>query len=144
MISIANETNIGSIAKLELVLITDVESYNPVVLKTGKAWEEIEMLPESGRFNFSAEDTSNGPLYNYRANFRHPKMDELKTAVLDKYLGIRSIARITDMNGKTYIIGSPGNLCLFVYDGDTGASVTDQNGYSANLSVSQAFKHLTA
>ncbi len=141
MITLTQDDNIGSIQKFEIVLQTDIESFAPVVLKSGKAWLEIEPLPDTGSLRFGTNETDNGTLYNYAVAFRHSKLSQSTEDLLDAFVGKRSVLRVTDMNDRVYIIGAPGLPCDFNYDGDTRDNAADQNAYTINASVSQNFKH---
>lgn len=144
MIALTQNDNIGSIQKFEIVLQTDVESFAPVVLKSGKTWLEIEPLPETGSLRFSTNETDNGTLFNYAVAFKHSKLSQTTEDALDVFVGKRSVLKVTDMNDRVYIIGAPGLPCDFSYDGDTGNSPTEQNAYTINAGVAQTFRAKSA
>jgi len=140
MIALTQDDNIGSIQKFEIVLQNDIASFNPVVLKAGKSWQEIEPLPETGSLRFGTNETDNGTLFNYTVGFRHSKLSQTTEDALDIFVGKRSVLKVTDMNDRVYIIGAPGIPCDFNYDADTGNNPADQNAYTINAGVTQNFK----
>jgi hypothetical protein len=140
MINLTTADVLGSIQKMELVLHSDLESFNPVVLDAGISWDEVELLPDNAKLRFAVDDTENGKLFNYAVAIKHTLLRPAVEDVLDKYVGKRAVVRVMDMNDRVYIIGHPGNGCILNYSGDTGNNAADQNAYDISVIVSQTFR----
>lgn len=128
---------IGGIAKLEIAYHWDFTQFYPAVFAAGKDWKEIEALPETGELKYKAEETEHGPLYSYSGSFSVLKLSEsVETAILP-YIGESSILRITDNNGRIFIVGLPGAPVSLALSAGTGRKYTSQNSFDFDFSVEQ-------
>lgn len=130
--------NIGSIASvIQIAHITDFSSFNPIVFRAGRSWNDVEILPEGGNLESEESEGDNGTLYTYQGKFRiqHPT-SELDNA-LAPYIGQKSVLRIRDMNGRFYVIGSPVCPVTIVKGGDTGETYTGAPQYEYGYKVDQ-------
>lgn len=132
--------NIGSIRKLEYCPHYGFSSFNPAVLAAGFSWLEIPFKDESCQLFLKIRDTDQGILYSYSGPFTiHHQRDEVESALFP-YVGKHLIFRLTDMNGRVYIIGLPGSPTSLNIDTKTGIRFTDENGSSFVFEIDQTVK----
>ena len=129
--------NIGGILRVQIALISDLESFAPVIFKPGKSWREIEIYPDSGLFKSDVQHVDNGRFYTYAGSFKIHFPNRSDENKLDAYVGPLSIMRITDFNRYTQVIGSPGEPVLFGRSFESGTKLTDLAHNSFVFSVSQ-------
>ena len=135
--------NFGSISKIDIALHSDFASFDPASFQDDKSWTSIPFKDESGRLGINNSLTPSGIVYTYKGSFFiHHLRDEIFEG-LDPYRGQKSVLRLTDMNGKTYIIGAPGFPVTLSVDGDTGMRYIDENGAAYSFTVEQPFPHFS-
>lgn len=129
--------NFGSIASLDIAGFSDFQSFNPATFKNGKKWTAVPFKEQTGILSIKSEETPNGPLYSYSGNFYiHNLRDQVDNA-LQPLIGTKSVMRITDLNGRIYVIGSPENPVTLNSNGSTGQRYTDENGQEFQFKVEQ-------
>ncbi len=132
--------NIGGIQKVEHCPHYGFSGFYPAVLANGYAWAEIPIKPESGALYLKVDDTVHGLLYTYSGPFfLHNQRDEVEDE-LYPILGTSRILRITDMNGRIYIIGAPGCPVTITLNASTGQRYVDENGAGFSFQVEQTTK----
>lgn len=137
LINLFEGDNIGSIARIEIANHTDFESWAPAKFFKGKAWQTIQIAGESAELKRRTKDDPNGIIYTYSGFFDiHTVRDEVETKLMP-FVGKRAILRITDNNGRVYIIGKPLNPVTLEEESTTGKSVKNKNGYQFTFSVQQ-------
>jgi hypothetical protein len=136
--------NIGSLLKVEICLVNQINGYNPVTFTAGNNWFDIPFDNENAELSISSQDTVNGMVYRYNGSFFLHRLRQEFKEKLSPYLGKRSILRITDMNNEVYILGHPGNPVRLDNSGGTGRRFSSQNGMMYSFSSDMAFEALTA
>lgn len=132
--------NIGSIAVFEIAHQMDLLGFNPVTFKAGSSWKKIPFREQGGKIKEVIEETDNGMLCTYSGSIVLPCMRDEVDLVMDKFLGRRSVVKITDMNGRIYIIGAPGLPVEIGSTGDTGENFTNENAKQFDYKIAQPFK----
>jgi len=136
--------NIGSIAKFEITNHYSLSGFNPLTFSPGGSWMSVPFKEQSGELRETTENTENGPLYTYTGSiFLANQRDEVDL-IMRTYLGQRSVIRITDMNGRVYIIGSPVLPVTLTSSGETSKTYTGENGKEFQFKVEQNFPALKA
>ncbi|WP_316743404.1 hypothetical protein [Pedobacter antarcticus] len=136
--------NIGSIAAFEITHQLDLIGFNPVTFIPGLSWTKVPFREQGGRIKEVIEETENGMLCTYTGSIILPCMRDDVDLVMDKYLGQKSVVRITDMNGRIYIIGAPGLPVEIGSTGDTGENFTNENAKQFEFKIAQPFKAMRA
>lgn len=136
LINIFEGDNIGSIASIEIANHTDFISLNPVQFIQDKSWQNIGFTGEA-ELKRKTKDDPNGVIYNYSGFFDIQSIRDEVELNLMSYVGKHAILRITDNNGRVYIIGQKGNPVTLEEDSTTGKLNKSKNGYQFNFSVSQ-------
>jgi hypothetical protein len=132
--------NIASLKKVEVILQDDIESLNPLALKSGKSFLNVPLTPQKNNLTIATEDSENGTVYNHSGKFfLHRVREEIFTS-LGNFVGRRSVLRLTDMNNVIYILGTKDNCVLLNFKANTGESYTAQNGVEFTFSVDMAFR----
>lgn len=136
--------NIGGLLSIEICLHKIPTGYNPVTFPSGHNWLNIPFNTETGELNPDAKDSENGNIHSYAGRFfLHRLRPEFKEQ-LNIFLGKRSILRLTDMNGETYIIGSPDCPALLELNSGTGRKFASTNGAEYIFKCEMPFEALTA
>ena len=129
--------NIGGLSSIEIIEHFNIRSLKPLNLVAGKDWTLIPFKDESGQMVIRTADTDNGPVYTYSGRFFiHNMRDEVDQA-MENFIGQKSIMRITDMNGRSYLIGAPGKPVTLLPNGDTGQRYVNENGMDFNFNIEQ-------
>ncbi|MFN8406979.1 MAG: hypothetical protein U0X71_05805 [Sphingobacteriaceae bacterium] len=137
LVTVFEGDNIGSVARLEIAYHTDFESWDPATFKSGKSWQSIEITGETAELKRKAKDDPNGIVYTYSGFFDvHAIRDEVELNLMP-YVGKRAVLRLTDSNGRVYIIGKPQNPIALEEESTTGKLFKNKNGYQFNFLVSQ-------
>ncbi|HEY0177044.1 MAG TPA: hypothetical protein VGC08_11745 [Pedobacter sp.] len=132
--------NIGSIAKFEIIYNSWVSSLGPVTLNPGRAWLAVPFKEQTGQMKVDTEDNVNGTVYNYSGSiYLHNMRDEVDQA-MNPFLGQVSMIRVTDMNGRIYIIGAPDFPVTVTSSGDTGKTYVSENGKEYQFKIEQTFE----
>jgi hypothetical protein len=137
--------NIGSLRTVEIILHTLPVAFNPVQLPIGSTWTVILFKDETGVLILKTEDSDNGPIYNYAGSFFiHNLRDEVDQVLLPFCGKAIAILRLTDMNGRVYIIGSPDAPVTLNLAATSGQKYINENGSTFNFSVDQTSPALRA
>ena len=137
LVTVFEGDNIGSIARLEIAYHTDFESWDPATFKSGKSWQSIEIGGKTAELRRKTKDDPNGIIYIYSGFFDvHMIRDEVELNLMP-YVGKRTVLRITDSNGRVYIIGNIHNPVTLEEESTTGKLFKDKNGYQFNFLVNQ-------
>lgn len=129
--------NIGGIAELELAFTFAFSSFFPAVMRPGASWDRIAF--DSGSMSVKTSEADNGPVYNYAVAVRVHNMRDDVDAVIGKYIAAGCVARVVDLNGRVYLLGSPDMPVSLVVSGGTGEKPTDENGIDIKLSIEMGF-----
>lgn len=135
--------NIGGILKVQIALLSELESFAPIVFKSGKSWKEIEIYPESGMFKSDVPHGDNGKYYSYAGSFKIHFPNRKDENAFDKFIGPVNVMRITDLNRYVQVIGSPEEPVTFSRTYESGSKVTDLSHNSFTFSVSQLYPSLS-
>ncbi|MGJ1295544.1 hypothetical protein ACR777_15160 [Sphingobacterium spiritivorum] len=131
------DDNIGGLLSVEIAHVTDFSGFNPVVFKPGKNFQKVDILPLSGSLKDDEEFSNSGTAYTYAGIFKihHP------TAILENairpYIGLCSVLKLTDLNGRIRIVGSPACPVLLKRTGDSGLKPSDMAHNEFKFSVTQ-------
>jgi hypothetical protein len=136
--------NIGGLSNIEIIEHFNVRSLVPVELVEGKVFTEVPFKNESGQFKIKEEDTDNGTVYAYSGRFFLHSMRNEVDSGMAKFIGQVSVMRLTDMNGRKYIIGAPGKPVTISKNGDTGQRYTNENGTEFSFQVAQMESAITS
>lgn len=132
--------NIGGIFKLEYCPHYGFSSFNPAVLAAGYTWHEIPFKGESCELFLKLDTTPHGPLFTYSGPFAiHNQRDEVETTLFP-YVGKHLVLRLTDMNGRVYIIGAPDAPVELSLGAKSGQRYVDENGTGFSFEVAQIDK----
>lgn len=134
--------NVGSLAKAEIIEHYKIASFNPAILKPGCTWIEIPIKDQSGKLSIKGTDTDNGTLYSYSGRFYIHNMRDEVDDTLNNFIGKIGVLKLTDMNGRIYIIGAPGMGVNLTIVGDTGQTFVNENGTEYQFSIDQTFPAL--
>ena len=127
--------NIGSLLKVEAAYHTDFSGFNPLSFYTGKSWLEIPFKEQTSALFLKVADTANGLVYGYSGKFFIHHLSDEVDDTLYPYLGQISVLRLTDMNNRVYIIGSPGLPVTMETSTGTGDKYTSENGQEFSFKV---------
>jgi hypothetical protein len=137
--------NIGSIKAIDIIRCDLPTGFNPAVLPIGAVWTSIPFKQESGVLVPKIDVSDNGPVYNYSGSFLIPNMRDEVDLLLMPFCGKAiAILRITDMNGRVYIIGSPDAPVTLNLAATTGQKYINENGAMFNFLVEQTTAALPA
>lgn len=126
--TIAQDDNVGSLQAVSLLPAYAFTSLNPVTFATGfTAWDDIDFLDEAAQLTDESADTDNGMQFTYNLIFTFNKKRADLLASLAPYLGTIAIAKVTDQNGLTQIIGTLQSPITFKQNADSGKLTTDMN-----------------
>ena len=129
--------NIGGIAKVQIAHITDFESFNPVSFRSNKGWHEIPFLPGTGSLKSEEKDDGNGKYYHYEGSFEIHHQSNVVSLKLRPYTGQVSILKITDLNGRSRVIGTPTESVTVSRSSNTGSAAKDMNHNLITFTVDQ-------
>lgn len=129
--------NIGGIAHIEIAHVTDFLGFNPIVFKPTKDFQELPFLPGTGMLKDEENETKNGAQYSYAGLFSIQRPANSIENILRPYIGMKSVLRITDLNGRTQIIGSPACPVELTRETDRGRRASDQAKMEFRFSVTQ-------
>jgi hypothetical protein len=136
--------NIGSIAGFKIAHTYDLQSFNPVTFKNGRKWLDVPFKEQSGNLALKVEDTPNGPVYMYSGNFSIHNLRDQVDNEMHPFIGSNSVAMVTDLNGRVYVIGTPEIPVTLTMSGGTGQRYVDENGQEFQFKVDQIKKALGA
>jgi hypothetical protein len=130
--------NIGSIKFVDILLHSLPIAFRPLYLPIGTDWIRIPMKEEAGELKLKSEDSANGPIYTYFGSFFvHNMRDEVDEVLLPFCGKAIAIMRITDMNDRVYIIGTPDAPVTLNVAAGTGLKYINENGSAFNFTVDQ-------
>ncbi|MFD2741953.1 MULTISPECIES: hypothetical protein [Sphingobacterium] len=129
--------NIGGIAKVQIAHITDFKSFNPVSFHPNKGWQEIAFIPSSGTMKGEEKDSDNGVYHHYEGLFEIQYQSNVVSFKLRTYIGKVSVLKITDLNGRSRVIGTPEEPVTVSRSSDTGSAPKDMNHNVVTFSVDQ-------
>ena len=137
--------NIGGIRTLEIIWHNLPIAFNPVYLPIGSNWTNIPFKDESGKLTIKTEASENGTIYTYAGTFFiHNMRDEVDQVLLPFCGEAVCIMRITDMNGRVYIIGTPDAPVTLNVSASTGEKYSNENGTGFSFTVDQSAPALAA
>lgn len=136
--------NVGSLLKVEFIEHYNLASFNPSVPGPGFDWTDVPLKEQSGVLKVKIEDTDNGKVYTYSGKWNIHNMRDDVDAVMINLVGQISVLRLTDMNGRIYIIGAPGIPVTITINQDTGEKYINENGTEFLFTVEQPFAALKA
>ncbi|KAA8483750.1 hypothetical protein BDE36_1786 [Arcticibacter tournemirensis] len=136
--------NIGSIAICEIAFPFSFSSFNPAVLAIGYTWLSLPLDDQSGSLNLKVSDTDNGPVYTYSGGLKIHNLRESVDNTLYRYVASGAVMRITDMNGRIYIIGAPDEPVTVSLNGGTGEKFADENRQQMQFKIDQAHPAYTS
>lgn len=128
--------NIGSIAEC-LITFPFAFSHFPGILNSGYTWEKIPFNPGTGNLFLKVADSDNGPVYTYNGGGRVHRMRKEADDMIFEYIVNGGVMKVTDMNGKVYIIGNPDAPVTVSLSGGTGTNYTDENGMDIQFKIEQ-------
>ena len=137
LVSIFEGDNIGSISNIEIAHHTDFERWHPAKFHSGNNWQNIEITGEMAELKRKTKDDPNGIIYTYSGFFDIQSIRDEVEINLMPFIGRKSILRITDNNGRVYVIGQPKNPVLLEEESTTGKLYKNKNGYLFSFSVVQ-------
>ena len=130
--------NIGSTKYVDIILHSLPIAFRPLYLPIGADWIRIPIKEDFGELRIKTESTDNGPVYTYYGNFFvHNMRDEVDEVLLPFCGRAIAIMRITDMNDRVYIIGTPDAPVTLNIDAGTGKKWINENGSAFNFTVDQ-------
>lgn len=130
--------NIGSLRAVDIIRKDLPIGMNPVQLPYGADWTSIPLKDEGGILQLKTTDSDNGPVYTYSGSFLVPNMrDEVDQVLLPLCGKEICILRLTDMNGRLYIIGTPDAPVTLNIAATTGQKYSNENGSTFNFTVDQ-------
>jgi len=137
--------NIESLKSIEVIQHDLPTSLKPLTLTIGKEWITILFKDETGIMQIKTEETPNGIVFTYSGSFFiHHLRDEVDQVLLPFLGRAVSILRLTDMNDRVYIIGSPDCPVLLNLSASTGQKYVNENGGTYNFSVQQTSPAVSA
>lgn len=129
--------NVGGVAQYELCHVDDLVSFYPVRFKPGRYWQCVRHVPETGTLADEELDTDNGVTYSYSGSFKRQYPSERDELDMSRYMGKCTIWRITDMNRRIYLLGTPENPVSLSRSGNRGARPSDMAHNEFKFSVVQ-------
>ncbi|MNL18008.1 hypothetical protein D3C87_1391310 [compost metagenome] len=136
--------NIGACAKAEFIEHYNLASFNPAVPLAGESWTEIPFKVETCQLQIKILNTENGPVYTYSGKWKMHNMRDEVDDVMFKLVGQITVLRLTDMNGRIYVIGAPGMPVNISINQDTGERFVNENGSEFIFSIDQPFAAVKA
>lgn len=125
--TIAQDDNVASLSALSLAPAYAFTSLNPVTFVAGYDWTDIDFLEESAQLTDESADSDNGVQFTYNLSFAFNKKRPDLIASAAPYLGTVAIAKVTDNNGFTQIIGTLQSPITFKQNNDSGKVYSDMN-----------------
>jgi hypothetical protein len=135
--------NLGSIKAIEVIEHFNLLNTNPVQIRSGSAWMSIPFKEESGKMNMKSVLSDNGRIYTYSGRFFFNNMRKEIEDGLSPYLDDVAVLRVTDMNGRSYLIGAPGSPVTIAENGDTGQRYINENGIEYTFAIEQSVRAVT-
>lgn len=135
---------LGSIKRIDAALVNQFTSFNPAVFASGYAWQEIGFTDESAQLRLSVQDSEQGSIFKYTGRFSIPKLRSIAEDALLQINGKKAVLKITDMNDRVYIIGSPYHPVTIEIDGDTGMEYRNASSYTLNFAIEQTWQAFSA
>lgn len=93
----------------------------------GRIWLQISLLPAGKLWSENSSRTLQGPVYEQRVAGRTPQLSPAVTGTLAKMEKAAFVLRITDRNGRPWLIGDPEEPMYFSASADTA----DERGLNA-------------
>jgi hypothetical protein len=110
----------------------------PIVLKDGVQWLEIEFTPKSLKLEESTKKQFGSSLFPMSLSWRQAKDEAWKLDQLQRMERKRWLALVQSANQEWMLIGTPDEPAVFKWtDRKPGTMGTDYNGYSLELVLSR-------
>jgi hypothetical protein len=130
--------NIGSLKAVEIIRHDLPIAYAPIYLPVESSWTSIPIKEEAGELLLKTEGSDNGPIYIYSGSFFiHNMRHEVDQALLPFCGRAVAILRVTDMNDRVYILGTPDAPVTLNVAAGTGRKYSNENGSAFNFTVDQ-------
>jgi len=142
IINFCGTPNLGSLQRIEYALVAQIEedSFAPIIsgdynwqkeiFFSEGDWLIMPVLPTKRRWEEKGNRGKHGPYYEQLVNATMPNLRPAVSGELDRMAHRKFILRLTDRNGRKWLLGSPSSPFLFQVLGTTGDSNAGLNSYA--------------
>lgn len=102
--------------------------------RTGEAgFTQLDIIPFSGKFSETQEDTNAGIIFSAAANFKMAKIEPDTDSLLNTLTGRQASFKITDANGTVHTVGDTIYRARFYFDKRADGNPGSFNGYECRI-----------